>query len=173
VLDEDAGPGDDFLADLCVEWEAAAREVADMTTVLRLRMAPVLGVDSPLFRPMIPPFKLGIGGPWGSGKQWWPWIHIDDVVGLLLHAIDRRANGALNVVAPSPVTVHDFAKALGHALGRPAVARVPAFVLRMSFGEAADALLASQRVDPARARALGYQFRLPDLAAALGDVFGR
>lgn len=173
ILDETAAPGDDFLAHLCVDWEAAATEVADQTRVVVLRTAPVLGPGAPLLGPMLPAFKLGLGGPWGSGRQWWPWIHIEDVVELVLLAVDRHLAGPLNLTAPQPVRVETFAKSLGAVLGRPAVARVPAFALKLALGEAAEALLVSQRVVPARAEEAGYAFRYPTVRAALEASIGR
>jgi uncharacterized protein (TIGR01777 family) len=172
VLDETASPGDDFLAKICIAWEEAAREVADVTRVTLLRTGIVLGPDGGALHNMLTPFRLGVGGPWGPGTQWWPWIHRDDVVGLMLLALERPLPGAVNAVAPNPVTVNEFAKTLGAVLSRPALARVPEFALRLALGEAAEAMLASQRVVPRRALDAGYQFRFPDLRGALADVVG-
>ena len=130
----------------------------------------MLGAGGGALAPLLVPFKLGGGGPWGSGRQWWSWIHVADWVGLVLRALDAKADGAINLVAPEPVTVNDFAKALGTALHRPAVLRVPALVLRLALGQAAAALLDSQRVYPRRTLDLGYQFRFPSIAAALADI---
>lgn len=171
-LTETAPPGNDFLATLCIDWERAARAAEQRTRIVAIRTGLVLGKNSPLLHSMLPAFKLGLGGPWGDGTQWWPWIHIDDVTGLICHALDGEAPGPLNVTAPQPVRVAAFAAALGKAIGRPAVARVPGFVLRMALGEVADALLVSQRVVPQRALAIGYAFRYTDLTSALGNVFG-
>ena len=170
VLDETASPGDDFLARLCVEWEEAAREVADITRVTLFRHGIVLGPDGGALRNMLPPFRLGVGGPWGPGTQWWPWIHRMDAVGLLLLALERPLPGAINAVAPAAVTVAEFAKTLASVLGRPALARVPEIALRLALGEAAEAMLASQRVVPRRALDVGYTFRFPELRGALKDV---
>lgn len=167
VLAEDAAPGEGFLAEVCRAWEAAALEIASRCPVALLRTAPVVGRDAPVLRPMLTPFRLGLGGPWGSGRQWWPWIQIEDVVGLVRHIVERGLDGPMNLAAPEPVRVETFAKTLGGVLHRPAVARVPAFALRVALGEAAQALLVSQRAVPARARATGYTFRHGQLAEAL------
>jgi hypothetical protein len=169
-LDETAPPGDDFLARLCIDWEEAAREVAGVTRVTLLRTGIVLGPDGGALHPMLPPFKLGLGGPWGPGTQWWSWIHLDDAVGIILLALERPLPGAVNLAAPSPVTVNEFARTLGGVLGRPAFARVPEFALRLALGEAAEAMLASQRVVPRRALDAGYAFRFPTLEEALADI---
>lgn len=169
-LDETAPPGDDFLARLCAEWEEAARGALGVARVVLLRTAPVLGKGGGVLQPMLTPFRLGVGGPWGRGTQWWPWIHVDDVTGLALFALDQGLTGAVNAVAPSPVTVNEFARALGDVLHRPAVARVPDFVLKLALGEAAAALLASQKVVPARAQSAGYVYRFPELRGALEAV---
>jgi hypothetical protein len=172
-LDETAPPGSDFLARLCVEWEEAARAAQDVTRVVLLRTAPVLGQGGGVLAPLLTPFKLGLGGPWGAGTQWWSWVHLDDVVGLALFTLDRAMSGAVNVVAPEAVTVQAFAKALGEALHRPAFARVPEVALRLALGEAAEALLASQRVIPSRALDAGYAFQYPELRAALDAALRR
>ena len=172
LLDETAAPGEDFLARLCIEWEEAARGAADITCVTLIRNGIVLDAGGGALQPMLTPFKLGLGGPWGAGTQWWPWIHAEDAVGLILLALERDLPGAINAAAPNPVTVNDFAKALGGALHRPALARVPEFALRLALGEAAEALLASQRVIPRRALDVGYAFRFPELRGALAQILG-
>ena len=171
VLDESASPGDDFLAKLSLEWEEAAREAEGVTRVALLRTGLVLDPREGALAPLVPLFKLGLGGPWGSGEQWWSWIHIADEVGLMLFAIDRELAGPINLTAPTPVTVNQFAENLGTALKRPAMLRAPAFAMRLALGEMADALLGSQRVVPQRALDAGYAFRFPDLAGALADLF--
>lgn len=167
VLEESAGPGNDFLALLAQEWESAALDARELLPVTLIRTGIVLGKGGGALEPMLLPFRLGLGGPWGDGGQWWSWIHIADAVGIVQFAMDRRISGAVNVTAPNPVTVGEFASALGRALRRPAVVRLPAIALRIALGEAADALLASQRVVPARALAAGYDFQFPVLAPAL------
>ena len=171
VLDESASPGDDFLARLSLEWEAAAREAESVTRVALLRTGLVLDPKEGALAPLVPLFKLGLGGPWGSGQQWWSWIHIADEVGLMLYAIDHELAGPINLTAPTPVTVNLFAQSLGKALKRPAMLRAPAFAMRLALGEMADALLGSQRVVPQRALDAGYAFRFPDLAGVLADLF--
>lgn len=171
VLDESASSGDDFLARLSLEWEAAAREAESISRVALLRTGLVLGPNEGALAPLVPLFKLGLGGPWGSGQQWWSWIHIADEVGLILFAIDHELAGPINLTAPTPVTVNQFAESLGAALDRPAMLRAPAFAVRLALGEMADALLGSQRVVPERALDEGYAFRFPDLAGALADLF--
>jgi len=121
-------------------------------------------------QPLLTPFKLGVGGPWGNGRQWWSWIHIADWVGLVLWALDSRHDGPINLVAPAPVTVNDFAAALGAALHRPARLRIPAFALRLALGQAAAALLDLQRVYPRQALEHGYRFQFPEIARALADI---
>lgn len=172
-LDETASPGEGFLARVCIDWEEAARGAADVTRVTLMRSAIVLGTDGGALQRMLMPFKLGVGGPWGTGTQWWPWIHADDAVGLMLLALERDLPGAINAAAPNPVTVAAFAKALAAVLSRPAVARVPEFALRLALGEAADALLSSKRVVPRRALDAGYVFRFPELRPALEQILGK
>jgi len=170
LLDETAPPGNDFLAKLCIEWEEAARAAEDSTRVTVLRTAPVLGRDGGVLQPMLPAFKMGLGGAWGSGDQWWSWIHIADVVGIILVALERDLSGAVNVTAPLPMSVNEFVKTLASVLHRPAVARVPEFALRLALGEAAETLLASLRVAPRRMLDTGYAFQFPELRAALEAV---
>lgn len=172
ALDESAPHGDDFLADLSVAWEDAARAAEDVTRVVYARTGLVLDPSGGALGPLIPLFKLGLGGPWGPGTQWWSWIHVADEIGLLLFALDGDLAGPLNLTAPGPVTVKAFAAALGRALRRPAFIPQPAFALRLALGEMADALLASQRVVPHRALEAGYAFRHPGLDGALADLFG-
>lgn len=167
---ESSPPGSDFLAVLCKDWEEAARpaEALGVRTVL-LRTGIVIGPGGGALAKMLLPFKLGAGGPMGSGKQWMSWIHIDDEIGLLLHAIDDAGvSGPLNATAPAPARNRDFAKSLGRALHRPAVAPMPGFAMKLLFGEMASvALLTGQRVLPAKAQATGYRFSHPALDGAL------
>jgi uncharacterized protein (TIGR01777 family) len=170
-LEEDAPPGDDFLARLCAAWEDAARGAADVTRVIVVRTGVVLAAGAPVLAPMLPFFRLGLGSSWGDGRGWWSWIHLADYTGLVLLALDGALEGPLNLTAPHPITVDDFTAALGRALHRPVLFRMPAAGLRLALGEAADALLHLQRVIPARALAAGYGFRFPTAAAALADIF--
>jgi hypothetical protein len=164
-------PGADFLSRLCREWEAEAlRAEAHGVAVVRLRTGIVLGKGGGALAKMIPPFKFFIGGPLGSGRQWMPWIHLEDEVGLIEHLLTAGAGGAVNATALEPVRMKEFCAALGKALGRPSWAPVPGFVLRLAFGEMADVLLTGQRAVPAEAQRRGYRFRFPTLPEALKDI---
>src|SRR5262245_32298469 len=171
-LGEDAPPGDDFLARVCADWERAAlaAEAAGLRVVL-LRTGLVLDRAGGLLPQVLTPFKLFVGGPVGSGRQWMSWIHHADLTGLLLTALDQpAARGPLNGTAPRPVTNRDFSTALGQVLGRPSAVRVPALALRLRFGEVAMVMTSGQRAVPRRALGLGYQFEFPDLEGALRDL---
>ncbi|MGD2135901.1 MAG: TIGR01777 family oxidoreductase [Gemmatimonadales bacterium] len=171
-VDESAPAADDFLGRLAADWEAATREAEPATRVVSIRTGIVLG-DGGVFGPLLPLFKLGLGGAWGSGRQWWSWIHLADQVGVILHAIDSEIDGPVNLTAPNPVRVQTFAKALGRVLGRPVLFKAPAFALKLGLGAAAEALLVSQRVLPKRAIETGYPYRFPELQGALADLFGQ
>lgn len=166
-LDEHATPGDDFLATLCRDWERAAEAAGDMTRVTRLRTAPVIGEGGGVLAPMLLPFKLGLGGPWGAGTQWFPWLDLEDFVRAVLFIIDRKLDGPVNLAGPEPVRVTDFARALGAALHRPALIPAPAVVLKLALGEQAIALLASQRVVPRRLAEAGFQWESRTLQESL------
>ncbi len=171
-LTEEAGPGSDFLAEVCQAWEAEARRAEEHgVRVVMLRNGIVLGRGGGALKQMLLPFKLGLGGPVGSGKQWMPWVHVDDVVGIILHAIQQApVRGPVNVTAPAPVRNREFTQTLARLLHRPALLPAPAFGLKILLGEFADVLLASQRVLPRRIQGAGYTFRHPTLEAALGAV---
>jgi uncharacterized protein (TIGR01777 family) len=170
TYDESSPPGTDFLARLCVAWEAEAdRAASTETRVAKIRTGLVLGTDGGALKGLLPIFRLGLGGRVGSGRQWFPWIHIDDLVGVYVAAIDG-VGGALNGTAPNPVTNAEFTRALGSALHRPAIFPVPAFVPRLILGEGADIILYGQRVLPERALANGYRFNFDTLDAALADL---
>lgn len=173
-LDERSGPGQGFLAEVCQAWEAeAVRAEAFGVRVVRLRIGVVLGPGGGALQRMLLPFKLGAGGPIGSGQQWFSWIHARDLVDLIVRAVDDPAlAGALNAVAPEPVTNRDFARALGRALHRPAVLPTPAFALRLALGEVTDVLLESQRCLPRAAQEAGFVFRFPHIGPALADIVG-
>ncbi len=170
VVDESSNPGSDFLALLAKEWEEAATPAQEFVPVTLLRTAIVLGSDGGALASLLPLFKSGLGGPWGSGKQWWSWIHMTDQVGMITMLLDRKLEGPFNLTAPNPVTVKEFAASLGKALHRPAFIPAPAPVLRAGLGEAASALLDLQRVNPTRALGYGYTFRFPNLDDALKNV---
>ncbi len=171
-LDELAPPGDDFLARLAIDWERAAEAAGGRTRVVRLRTGIVLGRGGGALAPMLPVFRLGLGGPWGDGRGWWSWIHLADWVGLARFLLATELDGPVNLTAPNPLTVNEFAHSLGRALGRPAKVRMPAWALRLGLGEAADALLHLQRVVPRRALDAGYRFAFPTIDEALRDVVG-
>jgi uncharacterized protein (TIGR01777 family) len=175
MVSEDASPGSDFLAQVCVQWETeAARAASARTRVVHIRTGLVLERDGGALPPMLPPFKLGVGGPVGSGRQYWPWILRADWIDLVQWALDTDAlSGPVNATAPAPVTNAEFARALGRALHRPAFMPAPAFALRLLLGEMADALILSgQRVVPAKAQRLGFSFRYTHLSDALAAIFG-
>lgn len=171
-LTESSPPGDDFLSKVCIEWEApvlALRDSGIRTAVFRLGV--VLHPEGGALARMLTPFKLGAGGPMGSGKQYFAFVHRDDVVRVFEEALTNPAyEGVFNVVAPEPVTNKEFTRALGKALHRPAVIPVPAFALRTLFAEMADQLLTGQRALPKRLTEVGFQFRYPDVESALRDL---
>ena len=171
-LDESASPGDDFLASVCTAWEVAAAQAADLgIRVVTPRFGVVLDAGGGALHKLLATARVGLGGPLGSGRQWMSWIHRDDVVALLLLAIhDVSLRGALNAVAPQPVTNATMAETLGRVLHRPAILPVPVFALRLALGEMADVLLGSQRVRPARAEAAGFSWRYATLESALRDA---
>jgi len=167
--------GSDFLATVCQQWEAEANRAASpRTRVVCIRTGLVLERDGGALSQMLPPFKFGVGGPVGSGRQYWPWIHRTDWVDLVRWAVRTDAAvGPLNATAPEPVRNVEFARALGWALRRPSFMPAPAFALRLMLGEMADALLLSgQRAVPAKAGALGFSFTYTRLDDAFGAIFG-
>lgn len=172
ILDESSGAGGDFLSHVCVKWEAAATEARDLgVRVVLTRLGLVMG-DGGALAAMRPLFAMGFGGPLGTGKQWWAWIHLEDTIGLLLMALDRDdLEGAMNTTAPTPVPQAEHARALGRAMHRPSFLPAPAFAIRAATGDFSVELLASRRVVPTRALALGYAFRHPELDAALASIF--
>jgi uncharacterized protein len=166
---ESTAPGGDFLAEVCVAWERAAEAAGELgVRVAIVRTGIVLDPDGGALAKMLPPFRAGIGGPVAGGKQWMPWIHVDDLVGLYLVALDRESwSGPLNGSAPQPVTNKDFSKALGRALRRPALAPVPRLALRALYGEMEQIVTTGQRAVPQRPLALGHVYAHPDLDEAL------
>ena len=173
-LDEDAPAGDDFLADVVVAWEAEARAAEPVARVVRTRTGVVLAPRGGALAKMLPPFKLGVGGPVAGGHQYVPWVHLDDVVAATLRCVDDDTlSGAVNVCAPNPVTNKELSRALGRVLRRPAVAPVPALALRLLYGEMSIIVTTGQRLVPARLEQAGHRFRFPDLEPALRDVLGR
>ena len=176
VLTEESAPGEDFLARVCREWEAAAEPARRAgIRVVHPRLGIVLSPEGGALGTTLPIFKLGGGGKIGSGRQWWSWVALDDVVGSTVHALtDEGVEGPVNVGSPNPMTNAEYTKVLGKVLGRPTVLPLPAPAARVMLGEVADALLlASQRMRPARLQDTGYAFRYPQLEGALRHLLGR
>ena len=171
VLTESSAPGDGFMADVCVAWEKEA-DVAESLGIrlVKLRTGVVLGANGGALAKMLPPFKAGMGGKLGHGDQWMSWVHLDDLVGMIQHVLANPVRGAVNGTSPNPVSNADFSKALGHSLSRPAIVPMPAFTLKLMFGEMSELLLASQRVLPKAAETAGYVFRFPVLEQALENI---
>jgi uncharacterized protein len=175
LLTEDSPPGDDFLAGVCIEWEREALAAVELgvRTVL-VRTGVVLGSEGGALRQLLPPFKLGLGGPIGLGRHWMSWIHIRDHAALILDALtEGRLSGPVNAVAPNPVRNKDFTRALGKALRRPALFPVPPLMLKLAFGGVAEVLTASQRCSSAKAEAAGCTFQYGDLESALAHLLPR
>lgn len=173
ILDEAAPPGHDFLAHVCRAWEQASAEAGQLgMRVVNPRIGIVLGRDGGALPKMLLPFKLGLGGRLANGRQWMSWIHIDDLVGLLLHAAGHEVAGPMNAVAPHPVTNIEFTRSLAAALKRPAIFPVPGLALKLAVGQFAEVLLASQRVVPQVALRSGYGFQFSDLGPALAHLIG-
>lgn len=171
ALDEQAHPGSDFLAGVVASWEAEALRASEQLRVATTRTGVVLSPSGGALAQMLPFFKLGIGGPVAGGRQYVPWVHLDDVVGALLFCLDNaNARGPVNLSAPNPVTNAQLSKALGRALHRPAVLPVPGFALRILYGEMAEIVTTGQRAIPARLRELGYSFHFEEIEPALHDV---
>jgi uncharacterized protein len=168
-LEEDASAGSDFLAEVCIGWEAAADAASKLgVRVTKVRTGIVLDAHGGALEKMLPPFRLGVGGPVAGGRQYMSWIHVDDIVGLYLAALDGEEwSGAVNACAPGAVRNADFSHALGRALHRPAVLPVPGIALRALYGEMAEMVTGGQRMVPARAQALGYGWEHTDLDEAL------
>ncbi len=172
-LDEAAPHGHDFLAGVCVEWEREARYASELgVRVTIVRLGIVLGMDGGAFPRMLTPFKLFVGGPVAGGAQWMSWVHIDDVVGILLHAVEQGIHGTMNATAPEPRTNRGFATAVGAALGRPSFFPTPGFMLRVALGRFAEVLTTGQRVMPKQTLATGYAFKHPAIEPALRDLLG-
>lgn len=173
VLREDSAPDHSYLAEVCTAWEqeAVAAEAFGMR-VVRVRTGVVLDPRGGALQRMLPPFRMGVGGKLGDGRQWMSWIHLADLAAMFQFAVERDVRGALNGVAPIPVTNADFTLALAEALHRPAVFPMPVFGMKLMFGEMSDILLASQRVLPAAPEAAGFKWSFPELGGALKDLLG-
>jgi len=180
ILGEKSPSGRGFLPEVCSEWEEATQAAAEAgIRVVSIRIGLVLSAKGGALAKMLTPFKLGLGGRIGSGRQWCSWIHVDDIVGGIHHAMGTESgasqlSGPVNLVAPNPVRNADFTKVLASVLRRPAIFPVPEFVLRVAFGKQAaeELLLASQRVEPGKLGASGYMFRFGELRAALENLVG-
>jgi uncharacterized protein (TIGR01777 family) len=174
ILTESSAPGSGFLPEVCVAWEREAQAAESFgIRVVRMRTGLVLAAGGGALQRMLPPFRMGVGGRLGSGRQWMSWIHLEDLTAMFLFAVESQVRGPLNGVAPQPATNSEFTRELARMLRRPAVFPVPEFALRLLFGEMADVLLASQRVVPAAAQAAGFRFRFPQLSPALEDLLHR
>jgi hypothetical protein len=173
VVTEAHPPGTDFLADVCVDWEASTAEAETLGARRAvLRTGVVLSGDGGALPKMSLPFRLGAGGPLGGGRQWLPWIHLADEVGAIRFLLEREdARGPFNLTAPQPLTNRDFSRALGKALHRPSLAPAPGFALRLVLGEMAGMLLNGQRAVPQRLLEMGYAFRFPEALQALRNLF--
>jgi hypothetical protein len=172
ILKEDAGPGNDFLATVSMDWEKEALLAERKgARVAIMRFGVVLGKNGGALLKMIPAFKSFAGGPVGSGDQWFPWIHMDDLISAMVHIIENQdMKGPVNFCAPNPVRNRDFAKALGKVLGRPSFMRTPSFMIRTLMGEMGTALLGSQRTVPDKLLKSGFEFQYPDVEKALGHL---
>jgi len=174
VLNEQSLPGQGFLAEVCREWEDASRVATDAgIRTVNIRIGLVLSHNGGALEKMLTPFRLGLGGRIGSGQQWLSWIHIDDIVGAIHHAIRTESlSGPVNLVGPNPARNVEFTKILASVLGRPAFFPVPEFALKLAFGEMAarELLLSSVRIEPAKLAASGCEFRFQDLRNALENL---
>jgi uncharacterized protein (TIGR01777 family) len=176
ILREDSPSGEGFAAEICRQWEAAAQPAAQAgIRTAQMRIGVVISADGGALPEMLTPFRLGLGGKLGNGRQWWAWVSARDVVGAILHVLNHESlSGPVNTVAPNPVTNAEFTRILASVLHRPAIFPMPAFVVRRIFGEMGEELfLGSQRVEPAKLAASSYQFQHPDLENALRDILSR
>lgn len=171
ILTEDSAPGKGFLPEVCAGWENEAGLAESLgMRVPKIRTGIVLGENGGALRKMLPPFKMFVGGTIGSGRQWMPWIHIDDLVGLIRHALQGEIGGPVNGTAPNPVTNAVFTQKLAAALKRPAILPAPSFAIRLALGEMSEIVLGSQRALPKAAEATGYRFQYPELSRALASL---
>lgn len=172
TLDETSAPGSDFLAQVCIDWEKEALRAQTLgLRVATVRIGVVLGMGGGALAKLLTPFRLGLGGRLASGRQWMPWVHVDDVAGIFLHAAANESiSGAINATAATPATNAEFTQALARALHRPAIFPMPAFMLKLMVGEFAEIILASQKVVPRVAQRTGYSFKFPDIGPALAAI---
>ena len=172
-LHENSSPGEDFLSQLCVDWEAAAAKAQRHgVRVVCLRFGVVLSARGGALKKMLPPFRLGLGGPLGPGSHWFPWVHEDDAIGIARFALEASWAGPVNVVGREPVRMGEFARRLGRALGRPAWLPIPLVAMRLALGEMGASLSPGQKVIPAVAEYVNYPFKHPELAGALAACLG-
>jgi uncharacterized protein (TIGR01777 family) len=171
LLNEDSAPGSGFLADVCRGWETEADRATELgLRVVKLRIGFVLGKDGGALARMVPAFRLFVGGRLGSGRQWMPWIHIDDTAGMFVYAVENDISGVWNATSPNPVTNAVFTSEMGKALHRPALFPVPPIALKLAFGELGERMLDSARAIPEAAVKANYPFRHPELGLALRDL---
>lgn len=171
ILTEDSPKGVGFFPEVCDAWEQEARKAEDFARVVMLRIGVVLAKEGGALEKMLTPFKLGVGGVVGSGKQWMPWIAIDDIVGIIHFALENEISGAINTTAPNPVTNYDFTKTFGTVINRPTIFPIPEFAIKLMFGEMGETLLLQGcRVVPKRLEELGYKFKFTDLEEAMKHV---
>jgi uncharacterized protein len=171
ILTEDSPKGTGFFPEVCEAWETEAKKAESFARVVCLRIGVILTKDGGALEKMLTPFKLGVGGVVGSGKQYMPWIAIDDIVGIFTFALENEISGSINTTSPNPVTNHDFTKALGIALNRPTFFQIPEFAIKLMFGEMGETLLLQGcRVIPKRIQELGYKFKFEDVEDALAHV---
>ena len=175
LLKEDEKPGDDFLASVSVDWEAEAlKATAKGVRVAVMRFGVILGSGGGALAKMIPAFKFFVGGPIGNGNQWFPWMHLSDLMAAILFIFEQpRVNGPLNFCAPNPVTNRELANTLGEVLGRPAIMPAPAFMIRLVLGEFGNVLLDSQRTIPDSLLSHGFEFQYPDIRSAIQEVVAK
>jgi uncharacterized protein (TIGR01777 family) len=174
ILTESAEPGEDFLARVCVDWESeACRAAAKDTRVVLMRFGVVMGPGGGALSKMLPAYKFFVGGPLGSGRHWFPWMHIDDLAAASVHLLQaKEAAGPFNFCAPGTIRYREFSRTLGQMMHRPSFMRTPAFLLKLITGEMGSAMLNSQRAVPEKLEKSGFVFRYPELASALGNVLG-
>ena len=173
-VDESEPSGTDFLAQLCRDWEAAAQSASAGVRVAIVRIGVILGTEDGALKRMLLPFKLGLGGPLGSGRQVFPWVHVDDLARLFVMLVENdSARGVFNGTAPNALTMKEFAATLGKVLKRPAFFAAPAPAIKLALGEVASVLLTGQRAVPKRALEHGFEFRFPEAEGALRDLLGR
>ena len=171
ILTEYSPKGVGFFPEVCDAWEQEARKAEDFARVVMLRIGVVLAKEGGALEKMLTPFKLGVGGVVGSGKQWMPWIAIDDIVGIIHFVLENEISGAINTTAPNPVTNYDFTKTFGKVINRPTIFPIPEFAIKLMFGEMGETLLLQgSRVVPKRLQELGYKFKFTDLEEAMKHV---